>query len=326
MLNLEEAIIKTICWFDIFDYPLTLYELWSYLYLPLDKRDSELQKVDLSFLKRQLENNPNLKKSISCQEGFYFLRGREEIVKIRKRRFNIAENKFKKSKRIIKILRLFPFIRMIAVCNTLAYRGAREGSDIDIFIITAKKRIWLARFFSLIFLSILNLRPKENDLKDKICLSFFISEDHLDLREVTKKEYDDIYLVYWISQLIPFYNHKVYHLFYQKNFWIKDYLPFIQEKLTGERFYADLSYFAKTIKKSLEFLINFFGGNRIEKFLSSLQMKKLPPKIKEKSNQGVDVVVKEGILKFHLNDRRDTFYRLWKNKLEYVQKTMGENY
>ena len=64
--ELENAILKTLAFFDIFDYPLTLVEIYKWLYLPDSKN-----KYQLSDILDVLESGI-LEMRIERQNGFYF--------------------------------------------------------------------------------------------------------------------------------------------------------------------------------------------------------------------------------------------------------------
>jgi len=62
-------------------------------------------------------------------------------------------------------------------------------------------------------------------------------------------------------------------------------------------------------------------GSLVENFLHKLQYKILPKKIKEVANQNSNVVVKDGILKFHCdNDRRKKYQEKWLLKIKELDK------
>ena len=147
MTNIEKSIIQTLAFFDIFSYPLTESEIWKWLYKPG-------KKVALSEIKNVLEDSEFLTDKVSKVEGFYSLKDRENTCYRRKQNNNVAEHKYRRAIRLAKLYRFIPFIRMMAVCNSLAISNAKEDSDIDFFIITKKNKIWLARFFSVLFIKI----------------------------------------------------------------------------------------------------------------------------------------------------------------------------
>lgn len=298
--NLEKSILSTIAYFDIFDYPLTDLEIWKWLYRTenWDKQNvfSEIIKI--------LENSEYLKSLIESKRGFYFLKGRESILKIRQKRYNLAEEKFKKAIKISRFLRFLPGVRMIAVCNSLAWSNASEESDIDFFIVTRKNKIWITRFWAAGFLKLLGLRPRGQRTKDKICLSFFADEDSLDFEKISLGK-PDIYLIYWIVQIAPIYDAGgIYQKFLSANSWIKKYLP---------NYFAAEIGFRRKIKAAALPLFFFGWGNKFSRWL---QIKFLPKQIRDAANKDSCVIVSDSILKFHVNDRRTKYREIWENKLK----------
>ena len=126
--KLKEAILKAVAFFDMFDYPLTPFEIWIFCEL-----ECELSEI------LEILNKDNLFLEKKC--GFYFLKKRKEIVDIRKRRYDYANRKFKRALKIARLFKLIPWIKMIAVGNSIGANNLRDNSDIDFFIITEAKRI-----------------------------------------------------------------------------------------------------------------------------------------------------------------------------------------
>jgi len=307
MDNIEKSVLKTLAFFDIFSYPLTLSELWKWLYNPG-------QKVTLAELKDVLDNSKVLQKKICQQEGFYSLVGREHIYLRRKQNNNLAERKFRRAVLLSKIYRFIPFVRMIAVCNSLAYSNAGENSDIDLFIITKRGTIWLARFFTIILVSLLRLRPKEDNKRDAFCLSFFISEDALDISSSMMSR-DDIYYPYWVSQLLPIYNPDgLYEKFLAANSWYLEQLP-----------HSYKNHFSKEIKetrltKAGSKIISFIASPPLFRrsfynFYRSFQVRIIGHNLGSLVNLDTRVIVNEGMLKFYPNDNRELFYKKWKDRV-----------
>ncbi|MBU1165168.1 hypothetical protein KKA15_06455 [Patescibacteria group bacterium] len=303
------SILKTIAYFDIFDYPLTQFEVWKWLYkcqgTSVKVQGGSCRLLDVINELEQLVTDNQLE----TQNGFYFLPGRSDTVKIRMDRYNIAEIKYKKAIRMAKFFSMIPHNKMIAVCNTLGYSNSREGSDIDLFIITAKNRIWLTRLLSVFFLKILGLRPKGKKIKDKFCLSFFISEDNLNIENLGMGE-QDIYFQFWVTQLVPIYNtQNLYEKFLDANSWVKSYLPNnfgfepAQRRKVKERIRIIRKIWAKTT------------FNIDEKVAKKIQLMIMPNKLKSLANKDTRVVINDQILKFHENDRREIYRDLWQRKV-----------
>jgi len=310
MTEVEKGILKVIIYLDIFNFPSTLFEVWKYFYSPSPSRElrrinSFGQEISLLGIKEALEKSKVLNDFIESQNGFYFLKGRGDIIKTRLERYNIAGRKFRKAKRISKILSLIPFVKLIAVCNTLGYSNASEESDIDLFIITQRKRIWTVRFWSLLILEIFGLRPQKDKMKDKICLSFFVSDDHLNLEDLTLKP-EDIYFNYWLNQLTPIYEFEnIYSKFIQANEWVKKFLPNSLTYKINWRREVRLGFMARTIKR-LEEIICYLIPETIFK---KIQLIALPSSLKRLANFDTRIVVTDQVLKFHANDRREEFKR-----------------
>src|SRR5258706_5721763 len=79
---LERAILETLAYSDVFDYPLRLDEL--YRYLPM--------RVEIGQLRQVLNSLNGL---LGMKDEFYFLSGREKTVQIRKQ-CNVRSQKLMK--------------------------------------------------------------------------------------------------------------------------------------------------------------------------------------------------------------------------------------
>lgn len=122
----------------------------------------------------------------------------------------------KKTQHYTWLFRLCPGIQMLAIGNSVAMNGAHSESDIDLFIITQKKRMWYVRIFLTFMLSILGQRKTAKYHAGKFCLSFFMTDEHLSLQNIALE--NDIYLYYRILTLKPIINNDTtYERFIQAN-------------------------------------------------------------------------------------------------------------
>ncbi|MBI2459603.1 MAG: hypothetical protein HYV53_03570 [Parcubacteria group bacterium] len=301
--NLREAIIKVIAFFDLFDYALTDFEIWRVLSL----------KCQLSDVAEALESLGQ----IENKNGFYFLAGRSEIILERLKRYDFTNRKFKRARLAAKIFRFIPWIKMIAAGNLLGAHNLKDESDIDFFIVAEDKRVWLTRFFCASLAKFLGWRPRAGNSRDKICLSFYVSEWAMDLSGVMLKnppyppppagglkgvDNIDIYFIYWLAGLTPLYDvGGVYQKLIKVNQWLFDSLPNWRpiypvkqrqiKPVLGE-FYHDLA----------DLLL---GG--LEPQFKALQLKLLPWRLKNLMNQDSRVVINDKIIKLHANDRREEY-------------------
>ena len=90
---------------------------------------------------------------------------------------------------------------MVAVVNSLALYATHEDSDIDLFIVTSRDTLWWVRVVVTLTFSLHGVWRHGEDRAGNFCLSFFVTEDALDMSEIAIE--DDIYLYFWISSMRP---------------------------------------------------------------------------------------------------------------------------
>jgi len=210
-VELKKAVLSTLAYADIFDYPLKKEEIWRFLL-----SDIRYQILDVS---KGLKELPE----VSQKNNFYFLKEREHLVLLRKKRERWSRKKLKIAKQVARCLKLIPTIKMVAVTGALAMENSNENDDIDLLIITSKSRLWLTRFLTVILLELVANRrhPADKEVKDKICLNMFLDEGHL---EVPKKE-QDLFSAHEVCQLKVLWDKNViYQKFLKANLWSKKYL------------------------------------------------------------------------------------------------------
>lgn len=296
MSPLRQAILNTVIYFDLFDYPLTAIEVWRFLYAPgLEKKNFE--EVFFELEKMTKENK------LETEKGFYFLFGRNAIVDIRGERYALSFSKYRKARRFSKILSFVPGVRMIAICNTLAWRHSRADSDIDFFIVAASRRLWSVRFFGVLLAVLVGVRPRKGKKAvDAVCLSFFASEDALDLSKLMIK--DDIYFPYWVISVVPLFAYEgIFEKFKKANDWIYTVLP--------NTFFHFPARPPARIQIPLWLIPDF-----TERFFKKIQMRMFPAEIAQKASfDSKEVVVSDSYLKFHTDDRRGSIRDEWRKKI-----------
>jgi hypothetical protein len=159
------------------------------------------------------------------------------------------------------------------------------------------------------WLKILGLRPRPGRTRDRLCASFFVDEDNLDLHELAITR--DIYLPYWLTQVVPVYDEGLYERFIAANQWVRTCLPnFFPISPTARRQVRRLGWSKKVINGKFSLWP--------EIIFRKYQLAIMPDNLKSKIGSGSQVVVQEGILKFHDNDRRALFLKRWRERLASV--------
>jgi predicted nucleotidyltransferase len=232
---------------------------------------------------------------------------------------------------VIRLLGIFPQILLVALCNSRAMGEADENSDIDLFIIAKKGNLWTARFFTTIITLIFGLRRRNTHglekwtpeyikrTKDRFCLSFFITEEAMNLDSI-RLQPDDPYLDRWIATLIPIVNKRG---FFERFMEVNGFLDFvIQVNILREAStiiqknndsiirldsvldipFRDISHFSLT--QSMEKLARNDGSTSF--FESLIRRMWLPKTLRSYQKLGKPwwVVISDTMLKFHDQDVR----------------------
>lgn len=300
--EIQIGIIKTLIFFDLFLHPLTAYELWRYL------------NLKTSFAEVESESRTLFEKSfLAMKDGFYFLPGKENLVNIRHERYHFTNRKLNIAFQAVKLFKLIPTVKFVALSNLIGRHNLRDGSDIDIFIITKKNRVWLTRLFCAGSMKLLGRRPTLKDKRDKICLSFYVDEDNLDLGTLTNGP-TDYYFQFWLAGLYPLYDHSFYHQrLMLANSWLKTYLPNGDFLLNNNAYRESTNTWRSKV----------FNNNIIYRFLDlieywsqAIQWKIMPNKLKEKANIDSRVIIRDGVLKLYLIDRREEFRKRYEEEVK----------
>lgn len=312
---LERAIYATIAYFDMFSYPLTTIEIWKWLFI---KKENQLRKFSLNDVTVALEGSQNLKQLLSIKNGFHFLNGKDEIVQTRWKRHNFTQKRFKRMRKFARLVQMIPFVGGVAACNTIAISDIKKDSDLDVFIIIRRGRMWYTRFKVTALTWLAKMWRHGDKVANRICLSFFITDDAMNLESIAKKPYD-IYLMYWISLLVPLWDDGVFKDFSKQNAWIRDYLPNYTPYSSEEmkRLEKNVGLY-QGLRKAGEAVLHGGFGNLVEKLFRRLERGKMKDRLGKLDHRNTDVIVSDQMLKFHEVDKRDKFRALFESYLDQI--------
>lgn len=282
--NLACDILKTLCYADIFEYPLTKQELFSFLIAK--------KRVSKNDLFRLLNSNiPGVGKFGT----YYFLNGKRNLVAERRRRRIESKKKMEKARRIVGLVSFLPGIKFIGLSGSLSMNNSRKNDDIDLFIITSQKRLWTTRLLVLGTLALIGERRKRTDSlgRDKICLNMILSENSL----VISRNARNLFTAHEVVQVSPLFNkNNTYEKFLATNKWVLSFLP-----NTVLQKFVDLP---NTQKKS-NIIEKVF--DTAEALLFCLQYLYMKPNITSE-------IVEESVARFHPKDMKTYVLSLYKLK------------
>lgn len=208
--------------------------------------------------------------------------------------WDLEENLIEKTIKYLKYIKWIPWLKMIAIWNSIAMNSAKNTSDIDLFIVASKRRLWLVRIFVTFIFHVLWVRKVQNKHKSRFCLSFFCTTDAMNLEKIAIK--NDIYLYFWMIYLKPILNYDTtWETFINEN---KKWCDFDNYNSIIENNKKYIFYKKNTIKYNCKLL------NSFEKILKSIFL----PKTKKsfiKLWKPFWVIINDNMLKFHDKDKRE---------------------
>jgi len=287
--------LKTIGYFSFFDYPPTLGEIYTFL-------EKKAEKKEVKETLKSLERWKKIKK-IKDLNGVIryslFVTGKYTVGEYSTHRqagkFKIQNLKFKIEKYnqkylfsqeklqnwrfrlYVRILSFFPQIKLIGLSGSLAMMNALKNDDIDLFIITAKNRLFTGRFIAIVLAKILMIhrsytkgyKLQVTSYTNKVCLNLFFDEINLVVPDCKRNEY----VAHEVLQMKPIINKSsVYERFLKANYWMLSIFPNAKKRLKvkSQKFFKDFKFLIFIFHFSL-FIFNSLG-DKIEKILKSFQM------------------------------------------------------
>jgi hypothetical protein len=241
----EEKIIHTLLYYDIFNYPLKAEEIFWFLGAP-QSSPGELEKKLIS-LKR---------KGVVFQFGNLFSIQNNEANALRRIRGNEeAKKALPKAAKQAKLIGKFPFVRSVMASGSLAKGFMDKDSDLDFFIITEPKRLWIARTLLVAYKRIFLFNSHRH-----FCVNYFLDSDHLQLDE------KNLFTATELATVIPLFGKEFYLRLHEENAWIAKLLPNYQSKSTEGVSISHRGF----VKRMTEAFINFLFPERVDAFFQSL--------------------------------------------------------
>jgi len=315
MTPLQLAIYKTIVWFDQIGHPLTLWECWYYLWA--EAGQPSLNQVSLSEVRAVLINFKTTGQ-LATFGGFWSLNGRASLVTDRLRKNRWAIIKYEKALKGAKLLARLPFIKLVALVNTMSWAAPQKDSDVDFFIITSTKRIFTGRLLVSALTQFVGWRRHGRKINNRLCLSFYVSQMGQNLSPLAYP--DDPYLRFWLLALKPLYVDKLTYVdFIKENSWLKKDFPnydWIINEPSSIIYSSRVISFSKQLWESL-----FTGvlGDWLEYFFKTVQVFYMAKfgrgRFSRRGDGSSAVVVNDQVLKFHESDARPNLAKAFRQRL-----------
>jgi len=265
------SVFQTLAYADVFDYPLTVYEVYRYL----PEAEASLEAVSEAL------NNPVL---FSNTNGYYSLCGREEIVEIRQRRAEIARRLWRKAAHYGRIIASLPFVRMVAVTGSLSMNNTDDGTDIDYMIVTTPHHLWTCRALILLVARFAQMEGV------RLCPNYLVTTHALELQE------HSLYVAHELAQMIPLSGMEIYEEMRRQNGWMSDYLP---NSLMAPEMPAGMKIVPRKagIQNALEMIFRFPFFDWVERW----EMKRKIKRLSREQSESIESYFSADVCKGHID-------------------------
>lgn len=201
----EEAILRTLLYADVFHFPLTEAELHHFLIGCAADREA---------VRAALHDSAYLAQHIAQVDGFWTLRGHAADCTARRTREAASQKLLPVARFYGKLLAHLPFVRMVALTGALSMHNARDAQDdIDFLIVTAADRVWLTRLLAVVVVRLARLRGVQ------LCPNYVLAETAL------TQDRQDVYMAHELAQMIPLAGQALYAAMRAANQWAASFLP-----------------------------------------------------------------------------------------------------
>jgi hypothetical protein len=293
--TLERAILRTLLYSDLFDYPLTPAEVAHYLIGQPGTADE---------VRTCLGQSRWLADRVIWIGGYLALRGREALIARRLDRAATSDLLWQRARRFVRVLSVFPFVRMIAVTGSLAMQNSDAHDDIDVLIVTAPDRVWLTRALSIALVYAGKL------CGDTLCPNYVISERALALERHT------LFVAHEFAQMVPVYGLAVYDRMRAVNPWVQCVLP-----NASAPFWQQPAETSGSLARGLKHLLEKFLSGRLGTALENWEMRRKIRKFQGRLNlPGGAALLDRDHVKGHFEDYGGPVMRLYAERAAQLER------
>ncbi len=277
-LTIKRAVISTLCYADIFDYPLTVEEIRYWLIKKGNIKERQVLSV--------------VKQVGLCKGSFWSLGKSGSWDTSRMKRAMWSREKRRIAIQASSYLQLVPTIQLVGITGALAMNNTQQHDDIDFLCITSQNCLWVSRMIATIIIDLLGVRrhPGQTHVENKICLNMFMTEVSMGL--IGRER--DLFSAHEVLQMQPLWERNgMYGKFLQVNSWVKTFLPNAwREKFKGQSSKVKVQKEVKLFEKTIIRLIRVLE-NPAKKFQLWYMKKRRTREF-----------ISDGVLRFHPNDAR----------------------
>jgi hypothetical protein len=199
----ELAIARSVVYASLFDYPLTLAQLRQTLIESAQTPSQVLATYNSSVM---------LRDAIEFRDGFFFPRGRGDLVAERIRREVRSRDFLHRHRLLLQLICALPYVRMAALSGSIAHLNLEGSGDLDLFIVTRGRRVWSTTVAVVVLAKLMGLRRL-------VCANFVVADSRLVL------EQQDLFTASQVIHLKPLVGREVFLQLLDKNPFVFRFYP-----------------------------------------------------------------------------------------------------
>ena len=285
--------LKTILYFSIFRYPLTLIEIHGYTnHDSINETYEELnQLIELNIINKI--------------DDFYIYNNDSDCISKRQKgnleAEKIMEIAFKKARLISK----FPYVKAVGISGSLSKGYFDKESDIDFFVITKPNKLWICRTILILYKKIFLLNSRKY-----FCVNYFITSNQLEIVEKNR------FTATELKTLIPLQGKAIFEEFYSANKWVNDYFKQFNPNLS-----QTLENSSSIISTIIEFMLNNKIGQVFNVLFKKITIQKWNAKFKSLHKDDFNIALKstDSISKHHPSNFQKKIILALNSKIEEVE-------
>ena len=198
----EMAIARSVLYAALFEYPLTLAQLRQTVEVPLTP----------SRILAAYDRSAALQAIVEHRDGFFFPRGRGELVEERRRREARSRSFLRQNRRLLACICAMPYIRMVALSGSIAHKNLERDGDLDLFIVTRGQRAWSVTVAVVLLAKIMRRRRT-------VCANYTVADSSLVLDQ------QDLFTASQVIHLKPLVGRGIFEAMLAENRFVYGFYP-----------------------------------------------------------------------------------------------------
>jgi len=224
-----------------------------------------------------IKSDPSTLKQITVQNGFIVLKGYEQLFQVRAHNKQVSIEKMQTAKVFADyLLNGKSYLKILAVCGSVAYGSADEDDDIDLFIVAEKDRMWIAFARALIRARIMNTTGLLLGKHVDFCLSYVQDEKNFE-KEISDRK--NLLFAREFLSVKLLRGQEYYYALLDKAGWIRECLPALyrlKQLKNNESASPDEAYSSSTLLSIVNMVMYVSLGSYLtfKAFLRNLTFRK----------------------------------------------------